>query len=49
VIYDNFYTDRYTVKTDDGGYGLADVAATAANLLGYEAPEIWCPSLIEVK
>lgn len=49
IIYDNFYTDRYTVKTDDGGYGLADVAATAANLLGYEAPEIWCPSLIEVK
>ena len=49
IIYDNFYSDKYSVKADDGSFGLSDVAATVVNLLGYEAPAMWDPSLIEVK
>ena len=29
--------------------GLANVTATYVNLLGYEAPECWVPSLLTVK
>ena len=48
IIYDNNCKDAYTVK-DGEGFGLANVAATTVNLLGYEAPEMWCESLIEIK
>ncbi|MBQ9429015.1 MAG: 2,3-bisphosphoglycerate-independent phosphoglycerate mutase, partial [Clostridia bacterium] len=37
IIYDNFTGDRYTVKADDGRFGLSNVAATPVNLLGFEA------------
>ncbi len=50
IIYDN--TDAknsYTVKADDGSFGLSNVAATMVNLMGYEAPEMWDASVIEVK
>ena len=49
IIYDNFYSDKYTVKEDKGTFGLSDVAATAVNLLGYEAPDMWDESIIELK
>ena len=49
VIYDNFYADSYTVKEDKGTFGLSNVAATAVNLLGYKAPEMWDESVIELK
>ncbi len=49
IIYDNFYSDKYTVKADAGEFGLSNVAATVVNLLGYEAPGIWDESMIEVK
>ncbi|MBO5374366.1 MAG: 2,3-bisphosphoglycerate-independent phosphoglycerate mutase [Clostridia bacterium] len=49
IIYDNFYKDKYEVKADNGEFGLSNVAATVANLLGYEAPAMWDTSLIEVK
>lgn len=49
IIYDNFYKDKYTVKADDGKFGLSDVAATVVNFLGYEAPSMWDASVIEVK
>ena len=45
IIYDNFTADKYTVKTE-GAFGLANVAATTVELLGYEAPDMWCESLI---
>ena len=45
IIYDNFYADTYKVVTD-GEYGLANVAATTVNLLGYEAPAMWNKSII---
>ena len=48
IIYDNFYNDRYTVKLD-GEYGLSNVAATVVNFLGYEAPNMWDASIVEVK
>ena len=49
IIYDNFYSENYIVKADNGQFGLANVAATMVNLLGYEAPEMWNESIIEVK
>ncbi len=49
IIYDNFYSDKYTVKEQKPTFGLSDVAATTVNLLGYEAPEMWDESLIEIK
>ena len=50
IIYDN--TDaknHYTVKADNGQFGLSNVAATMVNLMGYEAPEKWDESVIELK
>jgi len=49
VIYDNFYADAYTVKEDKGTFGLSNVAATAVNLLGYAAPEMWDESVLNLK
>ena len=49
IIYDNFFADRYTVKKDEGSFGLSNVAATMVNLLGYEAPDMWDESIIDVK
>jgi len=47
IFYDNNSKDAYTVK--EGSFGLSNVAATAVNLLGYEAPEMWNESMIEIK
>jgi 2,3-bisphosphoglycerate-independent phosphoglycerate mutase len=47
IFYDNFNQNAYKVK--EGNFGLANVAATTVNLLGYEAPEIWNESMIEIK
>ena len=49
IVYDNFYSESYTVKADNGQFGLANVAATMVNLLGYEAPDMWNESIIEIK
>ncbi len=50
IIYDNTNAkDAYTVKADDGHFGLSNVAATMVNLMGYEAPEMWDESIIEIK
>ena len=48
-LYDNYYRDAYTVKADEGKFGLSNVAATMVNFMGYEAPEMWDQSLIEIK
>jgi len=48
IFYDNFYADKYTVKESDS-FGLANLAATTVNLLGYDAPDMWCESMIEKK
>ncbi len=49
IIYDNVNADKYTVKADNGRFGLSNVAATMVNLLGYEAPAMWDESIIDVK
>ncbi|MBQ8357377.1 MAG: 2,3-bisphosphoglycerate-independent phosphoglycerate mutase [Clostridia bacterium] len=50
IIYDNTPAkDAYTVKADEGKFGLSNVAATMVNLMGYAAPEMWDESIIEVK
>ena len=49
IIYDNFYKDNYSVKADEGKFGLSNVAATMVNLMGYEAPSMWDESVIELK
>ena len=50
IIYDN--TDaknHYTVKADNGSFGLSNVAATMVNLMGYQAPDMWNESIIDVE
>lgn len=50
VIYDNTNArEHYTVKSDNGQFGLSNVAATMVNLMGYEKPEKWDESIIEIK
>ncbi len=49
IIYDASGEDRISVKADNGQFGLSNVAATVVNLLGYEAPDMWDESLIEMK
>jgi 2,3-bisphosphoglycerate-independent phosphoglycerate mutase len=49
IIYDNRENKGYTVKADEGNFGLSNVAATMVNLLGYKAPAMWDESIIEVK
>ena len=49
IIYDASSEGRISVKADNGQFGLSNVAATVVNLLGYEAPEMWDESLIEMK
>ena len=49
IIYDNTDAkDHYTVKAD-GSFGLSNLAATTVNMMGYQAPEMWDESIIEVK
>ncbi len=48
IIYDNFTNDSYKVKLGRDGFGLSSVAATTVNMLGYDAPEIWDESMIEI-
>ena len=49
IIYDNTDAkDHYTVKADEGNFGLSNIAATMVNLMGYEAPAKWDESVIEL-
>ena len=50
IIYDN--TDAknsYSVKADNGTFGLSNVAATMVNLMGYKAPDMWNESIIDIE
>ena len=46
IIYDNVTDHNYEIK--DGAFGLSNVAATAVNFLGYEAPEMWDESIVKI-
>ena len=48
IIYDNFTSGEYSIKLGREDFGLSNVAATTVNLLGYEAPEIWDESMVEL-
>ena len=48
IIYDNFTAGEYKVKLGRDDFGLSAVAATTVNLLGYEAPEVWDESMVEI-
>ena len=48
IIYDNFTANGYKVKLGREDFGLSAVAATTVNLLGYEAPDIWDESMVEL-
>ena len=48
IIYDNFTKGEYSVKLGREDFGLSSVAATTVNMLGFEAPEIWDESMIEL-
>jgi 2,3-bisphosphoglycerate-independent phosphoglycerate mutase len=45
IIYDPVNAGKYKLK--QGDFGLANIAATVVNLLGYEAPEMWEKSMVE--
>ena len=47
IIYDNKFAENYRIIEKDT-YGLSNIAATLVNLMGYEAPEFWDESMIEV-
>ena len=47
IIYDNVTSGAYTVKADEGKFGLSNVAATMVNLMGFEAPDMWDESIIK--
>lgn len=47
IIYDTVNEGKYQLK--NGEFGLANIAASVVNLLGYEAPDIWEKSMLEFK
>ena len=49
IFYDNVCAGQYTVKADNGQFGLSNVAATMVNLLGFKAPGMWDESIIEIQ
>ncbi len=47
VIFDSEYGKEYRINTNVNEPGIGNVASTILNLLGYEKPEEYLPSLIE--
>jgi 2,3-bisphosphoglycerate-independent phosphoglycerate mutase len=48
ILYGDSLKDRVRLR-DDKTFGLGNLAATNVNLLGFEAPEIWDESLLELR
>ena len=49
IVYDPAHAGRYTLRQDIARPGLAHIAATALDLMGYLAPQGYEPSLIQWK
>jgi 2,3-bisphosphoglycerate-independent phosphoglycerate mutase len=49
IVYDPRFAGEYALTPPGGTPGLANVAGTALDLLGYRAPEEYAPSLIRFK
>ncbi len=47
IFYDNHHSNAYEIVKGD--YGLSNIAATTATLLGYEAPEIWDAGMLRLR
>jgi hypothetical protein len=48
ILYDNQTNGKLDlIRGND--YGLSNIAATITNLLGYQPPDLWDPSTLEVK
>jgi 2,3-bisphosphoglycerate-independent phosphoglycerate mutase len=47
VLYDNQSGGRLQIRAG-GPFGLANLAATIVNLLGFEAPRMWEPGIVDV-
>jgi 2,3-bisphosphoglycerate-independent phosphoglycerate mutase len=47
IFYDKQRKGSYEIAGE--GFGLANLAATTVNLLGFQAPEIWKPGIIRFK
>ncbi len=48
IIYDNYSSDKYEIIFSSE-YGLANIAATTAMLLGYNPPSVWKNPMIKIK
>jgi len=48
-ILDFQYNNEYKINSDIQNPGIANIASTFINLLGYQAPEIYQPSLILIQ
>ncbi len=46
IVYDPANNGKY--RLIEGDFGLANIASTVVNLLGYEAPDIWEKTMIEI-
>jgi 2,3-bisphosphoglycerate-independent phosphoglycerate mutase len=47
IFYDNTNPSGYKAPADDN-YGLSNLASTIVNLLGFESPDFWDKSIIEM-
>jgi len=47
ILYDNQTSGAVTIRADRE-FGLSNLAATIVNLLGYQAPEMWDPGILEI-
>ena len=48
IFYDNTEARKHYKVKENGAFGLSSVAATTVNLMGYQAPEMWDESIIEI-
>ena len=48
IFYDNTEARKHYKVKENGAFGLSSVAATTVNLMGYQAPEMWDESNIEL-
>ena len=48
IFYDNTEARKHYKVKENGAFGLSSVAATTVNLMGYQAPEMWDESMIEL-
>jgi 2,3-bisphosphoglycerate-independent phosphoglycerate mutase len=48
ILYENVTGGRIGVA-QPGNLGLSNIAATTVELLGYQAPDMWDPSVLQFK